>query len=197
MNLYPGVASPPGRLPMPDIIPIPPRYPVIPLFLNRQLSNLNHLILSSFLLSRAPRGRVAKSHSGNPRGPSWRCVARFLQICCRFAARKTEKPRVSAANGANLLQIRCRFSKRVAARQGFCGFRPASIRRQQRERQGRQALPPASPGLPRGAAFASMRRRQGAAMTSGPLVATYPLAGRSRAIVVGGAVGGSACRPAP
>jgi len=67
------------------------------------------------------------AHPGNP---ARRCVARLQRICkgflqqirYRFAARKTEKPRISATDGENLLWISCRCSENGATGEDFRGF---------------------------------------------------------------------------
>jgi len=50
------------------------------------------------------------------------CNGFLLQIRCKFAARETEKPGVSATDGGNSLQISCRRSEKGAAGEDFRGF---------------------------------------------------------------------------
>ncbi|SRR5229473_3873518 len=65
--------------------------------------------------------------SGNPAAAAFArlqriCNGSSLRIRCRFAARKNRKPRISATNGKNFLQISCRCSKNDAIGEDFRGF---------------------------------------------------------------------------
>jgi hypothetical protein len=115
---------------MPNIIadlPAPARYPPV--------SGSSIAQSQSFDADLSGLARVAKGRSSNPRGPTQSDVARLLQIRCKFAAPKTKKPRICAANRENLLEIPCSCSKPARPSQGFRGFRPAAFRCQQQEQQ--------------------------------------------------------------
>jgi hypothetical protein len=105
---------------MPDIIADPhsPRcYPAVPGSGIERYQSLGPDLFSSRARDRAA---LHRGHSGNPHG----LAGGRLLVCCRFAARKIKKPGIPAANGENLLQIPCRFSKRIALGQGFRDVRP-------------------------------------------------------------------------